>query len=109
MVEGEDIAVNIVELGASGAVVRVPRLGLSADSVIWLAVELVSKGRPRTVVFTAYVGSVEDEYLTLAFPSGAIASDEFATINNHVVPTVSFTDEDDEYALRPVVMTRASS
>lgn len=57
----------VLELGAWGAMVRCSRHGLAIGTKIWLAIELVSRDRRRTVVLESEVTWRDHEHVMLAF------------------------------------------
>jgi FHA domain len=65
--DGSSVTTLVVSLGAAGAEIIAPRLPLRVGEVVWLAFELVSSGRSRTVVQTCRVDRIEHESIGLSF------------------------------------------
>ncbi|MCA9654567.1 MAG: FHA domain-containing protein [Myxococcales bacterium] len=67
---GHEIPIAVLDLGVDGAKVRVYQHALGHGEIVWLAMHLVTRGRPQTVVFTGRVEWTCADHIGLSF-SGA--------------------------------------
>src|SRR5690606_39700323 len=54
-VSGDELSAAVLDLGVDGTRLRVYDHQIEHDSIVWLAIHLVTRGRARTVVFTGRV------------------------------------------------------
>lgn len=67
---GHELSIAVLDLGVDGARVRAYDHELSHGEIVWLAIHLVTRGRPQTVVFTGRVEWTREHHIGLSF-SGA--------------------------------------
>jgi hypothetical protein len=66
-VTNDELAAAVLDLGVDGTRLRVYGHTIEHDSIVWLAIHLVSRGRARTVVFTGRVAWTCRDHLGLGF------------------------------------------
>lgn len=64
---GDELAAAVLDLGVDGTRLRVYGHQIEHDSIAWLAIHLVSRGRAHTVVFTGRVAWTCRDHLGLGF------------------------------------------
>jgi len=64
---GDEHPCQIRDIGVDGAQLVAVSHGLEPEAIVWLAVELVENGQPRSLVLAARVAWVDDEFVGLAF------------------------------------------
>ncbi|MCH9682803.1 MAG: FHA domain-containing protein [Deltaproteobacteria bacterium] len=67
--DGTELPVRVSNIGVDGACVDATDHRIDERARVWLAIDLVSRGRAHTVVFTSTVIWTNDNRLGLAFPS----------------------------------------
>jgi hypothetical protein len=63
----DELAATVLDLGVDGTRLRVLDHQIEHDAIVWLAIHLVSRGRPHTVVFTGRVAWTCRDHLGLGF------------------------------------------
>jgi hypothetical protein len=66
-VTGDEVAAAVLDVGVDGARLRVYDHQIEHDSIVWLAIHLVSRGRAQTVVLTGRVAWTCRDHLGLGF------------------------------------------
>lgn len=84
--DGTSVATSVRRLAVDGAEVAMSRLPVNVGEVVWLAFELVDATRPRSVVSTCRVISVDRDSMHLGFVG---LSDEWECLPQEVEPTVA--------------------
>jgi len=84
-VGGASVGTTVTWLGVGGAEVVAPRFPAGMGEVVWLAFELVTDGRPRTVVSTCRVSWIERDRARLSFVG---LSDEMSAMVETQEPTI---------------------
>lgn len=80
---GHELSVAVLDLGVDGAKLRAYGHEVGHGEIIWLALYLVSRGRPHTVVFTGRVEWTRSDELGLSF-SGAPGWEERAMVRRRM-------------------------
>jgi hypothetical protein len=68
---GDEQSATVLDLGVDGTRLRVPGHQIEHDTIVWLAIHLVSRGRAHTVVLTGRVAWTCRDHLGLGF-AGAL-------------------------------------
>jgi hypothetical protein len=64
---GRDHPCQIRDIGVDGAQLVAVSHGLEPETLVWLAIEVLEAGQPRSLVLAARVAWVDDEFVGLAF------------------------------------------
>ncbi len=67
LASGEEHPCQIRDIGVDGAQVVAVSHDLEADALVWLTIDLVANGQPRSLVLAARVAWVDDEFVGLTF------------------------------------------
>lgn len=65
--DGSERSATVLDMGVDGAKLRVVGHEIEHDSIVWLAIHLVSYGRPETMVFTSRVVWTCRDHVGLGF------------------------------------------
>lgn len=67
LASGEDHPCQVRDIGVDGAQIVAVSHGLEPEAIVWLAIEVLEDGQPRSLVLAARVAWIDDEYVGLAF------------------------------------------
>lgn len=64
---GDEHPCQVRDIGVDGAQLVAVSHGFEQDAIVWLAIEVLENGQPRSLVLAARVAWVDDEFVGLAF------------------------------------------
>jgi FHA domain/PilZ domain len=67
LASGNEHPCQVRDIGVDGAQLVAVSHGLVVEAIVWLSIELVEGGQPRSLVLAARVAWVDDEFVGLAF------------------------------------------
>lgn len=67
LASGDEHPCQVRDIGVDGAQLVAVSHGLEVEAIVWLSIEVVEGGRPRSLVLAARVAWVDDEFVGLAF------------------------------------------
>jgi hypothetical protein len=67
LASGEDHPCQVRDIGVDGAQIVAVSHGLELEAIVWLAIEVLEDGQPRSLVLAARVAWIDEEYVGVAF------------------------------------------